>query len=1146
MGDYASPKPRDLYDRLRRRFEVYRRRHGNISGRFDRLASGLHEHQRQETLLLQQRWLETKAKKASKGSKSNNNNNNNNNNNSGGTTNSGSKQTDQTNTQVAVSIHDNKTGSSDRASALVVPYLLSEFSGFLMEVLPTFVPNFFRCFNYVHSILFLQKRRKTDHDHNQGATVDHIYNFDENDDHSSQTGNKKVNLNACLHSQVSVNIIQQINSQGDQDGNQTSKIKLTVSSTIHTGNNNSTSAPSSESNINQTSTIQTNGNICKQEPQDTSDSTHKGPTSASAASNSSQASFPDFVDDELEAFLNQLSPGVFQDLMYNDGAPSQETVDSNSKNLVNPKYTEQQTTTVVQSTQQQQVTLAATNSSHNSGECKKGGSNVGRERKDSHPSTLGGMFGESVNTAGSPNGQNFTNMGGQGAMPMPGYPRPQSGPPGPGTSPGVGQVPTLLGDTGPAAETLRQMAAQHQPEYEPMKGPMPSHLTENLLDGYPRRPGPFSPYMYNMGNGPQVPNMYPYGSPNGNQGPVSNMARTDSQQAPNFPGKNVPKLEPGLNSGATKPLSHFPDSAVSSAPSSSLQQLQNQVHAQFSQAGVSTGQSSYPTDGAQMHIKQSQHMQVTSSAGNNAGSTQQTVNMSQSQQMQIHTGPGGPRPQHISLAQQQSFSMSQGSTIRPQTHKGGPYMGPQEDMKMPSGMYPQQGPDKLALVNQQPMRQYMGSAPSHPPPEYKPPAGGASMANFVGSNGPNMQESSNPLQTMQNMVNQTPQSASSTPGSTGQDMMYHQRMIKTEMGPGHGGQMIPHPQMVGMNHIDENTMQSSGSGAPTVSGVGPRPAPPYSMSQQNMPNGTGSSKSSKQSTSSYTSAIMRGQRPPNVNVGPEGLNISHQRNPADWPRPMMAPHHHHPGMAMPVTNYPTGMRPNMGPQGMMQYPGSYPTSGYHANMNMPGGGMEGHHMQMSQQQAMAVAHHQCMPHPQQRHMMPGGGGGGGMVGPRMGPPAQVPHGPHIQPGNSPMPPGMHMAQQQHMSMQHHNGQPMGMNQPGPMLSPVTSHPNIPPSQMHTPAQGPPSSQGVGTGPGPQGHPGQGHPGGQNPAFSGPQGHPMPHPVSQGPQSVRTNPSGPEFALDFLDNPASGNTDLFDSTNPSDFNNFIDDILGNGK
>ena len=1025
--------------------------------------------------------------------------------------------------------------------------------------------------HYYHKYLsfFFQKRRKTDHDHNQGTTVDHIYNFDETDDQSSQGGNKKVNLNACLHSQVSVNIIQQINSQGDQDGNQTSKIKLTVSSTIHTGNNNT--AVSAESNINQSSTIQTNGNICKQEPQDTSDNSQKGPSNASAPSNSSQASFPDFgVDDELVEFLNQLSPGVFQELMCNDGPPSQEALDSNGKNLVNPKYTEQQATTVVHSSQQQQVTITGTNN-HNSAECKKGSNSAGCERKDSHPSTLGGMFGESVNTTGSPNGQNFANMSGQGAMPMPGYPRPQSGPPGPGTSPGVGPVPTLLGDTGPAAETLRQMAAQHQPEFEPMKGPMPPHLTENLLDGYPRRGAPFSPYMYNMGNGPQVPGMYPYGAPNGNQGPVSNMARSDSQQAANFPGKNVPKIEPGLNSGATKPLSHFPDTAVSSAPSSSLQQLQNQVHMQFSQAGVSTGQSSYPTDGAQMHVKQSQHMQVTSSAGNSNVSTQQTVNMSQSQQMQIHTGPGGPggpRPQHISLAQQQSFNMTQGSAVRPQTHKGGPYMGSQDDMKMPpSGMYPaQQGPsDKMAMVGQQPVRQYMASAPSHPPPEYKPPpvgGGAGNMTNFVGSNGPNMQDSSNPLQTMQNMVNQTPQSASSTPGGTGQDMMYHQRMVKTEMAPGHGGQMMPHPQMVGMNHMDDNAMTSSGTGAPPASGIGPRPAPPYSMSQSSVPNGTGASKSSKQSTSSYTSAIMRGQRPPNVNVGPEGLNISHQRNPADWPRPMMAGHHHHhhhhPGMGMPVTNYPTGMRPNMGPQGMMQYPGGYPGSGYHGNMSMPGGGggMEGHHIQMSQQQAMAMAHHQCMPHPQQRHMMPANAAGG-MVGPRMVPPSQVPHGPHMQPGGSPMPPGMHMAQQQHMSMQHHNGQPtMAMNQPGAMLSPVTSHPNIPPSQIHTPsAQGPPpSSQGVGTGPGPQGHPGQNHPGNpQNQGFSGPpqghpgsQGHPMPHPASQGPQNVRTNPSGPEFALDFLDNPTSGNTDLFDSANPSDFNNFIDDILGNGK
>ena len=57
------------------------------------------------------------------------------------------------------------------------------------------------------------------------------------------------------------------------------------------------------------------------------------------------------------------------------------------------------------------------------------------------------------------------------------------------------------------------------------------------------------------------------------------------------------------------------------------------------------------------------------------------------------------------------------------------------------------------------------------------------------------------------------------------------------------------------------------------------------MSTQNRPN--------KPGTPTYTSAILRGQRPPNVNVGPEGLNISQQRpHSADWHRQGMA---HGPG-----------------------------------------------------------------------------------------------------------------------------------------------------------------------------------------------------------------------------------------------------------
>ena len=70
MGDLVSPRRRDVYDRLRRRIEQYRHHQQVRIGRIEPPANGLYEHQRQETLLLQQRWLESKAKRAAKNSKS--------------------------------------------------------------------------------------------------------------------------------------------------------------------------------------------------------------------------------------------------------------------------------------------------------------------------------------------------------------------------------------------------------------------------------------------------------------------------------------------------------------------------------------------------------------------------------------------------------------------------------------------------------------------------------------------------------------------------------------------------------------------------------------------------------------------------------------------------------------------------------------------------------------------------------------------------------------------------------------------------------------------------------------------------------------------------------------------------------------------
>ena len=66
MGDLLSAKRRDVFDRLRRRIKEYRRRHETHINSFEPTVAGFNDRQRQDTLLLRQRWLESKAKRAAK------------------------------------------------------------------------------------------------------------------------------------------------------------------------------------------------------------------------------------------------------------------------------------------------------------------------------------------------------------------------------------------------------------------------------------------------------------------------------------------------------------------------------------------------------------------------------------------------------------------------------------------------------------------------------------------------------------------------------------------------------------------------------------------------------------------------------------------------------------------------------------------------------------------------------------------------------------------------------------------------------------------------------------------------------------------------------------------------------------------------
>lgn len=66
MGEVLTPKRQAVVDRLRRRIESYRRRQTDCIPRFDQSFNGLCEQNIQDTLVLKQRYLESKAKRQAK------------------------------------------------------------------------------------------------------------------------------------------------------------------------------------------------------------------------------------------------------------------------------------------------------------------------------------------------------------------------------------------------------------------------------------------------------------------------------------------------------------------------------------------------------------------------------------------------------------------------------------------------------------------------------------------------------------------------------------------------------------------------------------------------------------------------------------------------------------------------------------------------------------------------------------------------------------------------------------------------------------------------------------------------------------------------------------------------------------------------
>lgn len=66
MEEILPSRRQTVVDRLRRRIELYRRHQEDCSPRYNQTSHGLYEQQRHETLLLKQRFLEAKAKKVRK------------------------------------------------------------------------------------------------------------------------------------------------------------------------------------------------------------------------------------------------------------------------------------------------------------------------------------------------------------------------------------------------------------------------------------------------------------------------------------------------------------------------------------------------------------------------------------------------------------------------------------------------------------------------------------------------------------------------------------------------------------------------------------------------------------------------------------------------------------------------------------------------------------------------------------------------------------------------------------------------------------------------------------------------------------------------------------------------------------------------
>ncbi|KAL4230289.1 atrioventricular node cell differentiation [Mactra antiquata] len=458
-----------------------------------------------------------------------------------------------------------------------------------------------------------------------------------------------------------------------------------------------------------------------------------------------------------------------------------------------------------------------------------------------------------------------------------------------------------------AAEALKQMAAQHQ-QHHPgqeqfgVKSAVDPFSDLSDTGNFARNGYSQQDYYNNMQNRAGSAGSYP------NQPAIG--YQTGKQTLPSFGPNN-------------KQMTHFahntPSTQADTGPSS-LQQLQNQV-AHFNQ-------------GPQMEITQTQHMQVSDGS--------HRMQMSQTQHVQLRQ----PFP-NISLTQQQGFSASPPNVV-PNTSNASQTQTfmPNDQMSLQQQQLLQQQNKMHSDPRQAQMQQYM----NRPPPEYKMQHNSMNGAMASNSMGPN------PLQTMQNMVNQAnthPNQAYPSVKSEASDMQNGIRsaqMTAMQQQQQGVGMSMSQAQMNYSNQSMQRQASYPGAMSHHMTGRPPRP--------QNAP--------------TYTSAMMRNQRPPNVNIGPDGLNISqpivgNPRHPQDvaaaqWPRAMNPMSGHSVRQGSPSTS-----------AGMMQYR-SYSSDGHSASASQ----IQMHHQSQrsmhmdsmqSQQQASMMQHSGTHPQQQQQQMM---------------------------------------------------------------------------------------------------------------------------------------------------------------------------------